>query len=98
MFSTPGRLNDSIVTLAGADDNGEEARTLRPLQAEAITYRIFFEPRAGQKVLALRGAMPLEATARQPLCADIARRGAGGGNRPQAARTAVPLHHPAGAF
>ena len=37
----------------GAD--GEEARTLRPLQAAAITYRIAFGPRAGQKVLTLRG-------------------------------------------
>ena len=35
------------------------------------TYRIAFRPRAGQKVLTLRGAMPREATARQPLCADI---------------------------
>lgn len=37
----------------------------------AITYRIAFGPRAGHKVLTLRGAMPREATARQPLCADI---------------------------
>ena len=37
----------------GAD--GEEARRLRPLQAAAITYRIAFGPRAGQKVLTLRG-------------------------------------------
>ncbi|MDN8842646.1 transposase, partial [Staphylococcus aureus] len=49
----------------------EEARTLRPLQAAAITYRIAFGPRAGQKVLTLRGAMPREDSARQPLCADI---------------------------
>jgi len=46
-----------------------------------VTYRIAFGPRAGQKVLTLRGAVPREATARQPLCADIdgnseARRGA----------------------
>ena len=49
----------------------DEARTLRPLQAAAITYRIAFGPRAGMKVLTLRGAMPREGTARQPLCADI---------------------------
>ncbi|NUZ05903.1 transposase [Piscinibacter koreensis] len=56
--------------LAEPDAGGEEARTLRPLQAAAITYRIAFGPRAGQKVLTLRGAMPREAPAR-PLCADI---------------------------
>jgi hypothetical protein len=42
--------------LAEPDADGEEARTLRPLQAAAITYRIAFGPRAGQKVLTLRGA------------------------------------------
>jgi hypothetical protein len=57
--------------LAEPDAGGEEARTLRPLQAAAITYRIAFGPRAGQKVLTLRGAMLREGTARQPLCADI---------------------------
>jgi hypothetical protein len=57
--------------LAEPDTDGEEARTLRPLQAAAITYRIAFGPCAGQKVLTLRAAMPREATARQPLCADI---------------------------
>jgi hypothetical protein len=36
----------------------------------AVTYRVAFGPRAGQKVLTLRGAMPREATARQPLCTD----------------------------
>ena len=36
-----------------------------------MTYRIAFGARAGQKVLTLRGAMPREVTARQPLCADI---------------------------
>jgi uncharacterized protein (DUF983 family) len=43
--------------LAEPDADGEEARTLRPLQAAAVTYRIAFGPRAGQKVLTLRGAM-----------------------------------------
>jgi hypothetical protein len=57
--------------LAEPDADGEESRTLRPLQAAAITYRIAFGPRAGQKVLTLRGAMPREDRARQPLCADI---------------------------
>ena len=57
--------------LAEPDADGEEARTLRPLQAAAITYRIAFGPRSGQKVLTLRGAMPREDRARQPLCADI---------------------------
>jgi hypothetical protein len=46
-------------------------RMLRPLQAAACTYRIAFGPRAGQKMLTLRRAMPRDATARQPLCADI---------------------------
>jgi hypothetical protein len=57
--------------LADPDTDGEESRTLRPLQAAAITYRIAFGPRAGQKVLTLRGAMPRQSAARQPLCADI---------------------------
>jgi hypothetical protein len=57
--------------LAETDAEGEEARTLRPLQAAAVTYRIAFGPRAGQEVLTLRGAMPREDWARQPLCADI---------------------------
>jgi hypothetical protein len=57
--------------LAEPQAEGEEARTLRPLKAAAITYRIAFGPRAGQKVLTLRGAMPRESSARQPLCADI---------------------------
>ena len=57
--------------LAEPDADGEEAGTLRPLQAAAITYRIAFGPRAGQKVLTLRGAMPRKDRARQPLCADI---------------------------
>jgi hypothetical protein len=41
---------------AEPDADGEEARTLRPLQAAAVTYRIAFGPRAGQKVLTLSGA------------------------------------------
>ena len=57
--------------LAEPDADSEEARTLRTLQAAAVTYRIAFGPRAGQKMLTLRGAMPHEDWARQPLCADI---------------------------
>jgi hypothetical protein len=34
---------------------------------------VTFGPRAGQKVLTLRGAMPRVDRARQPLCADIGR-------------------------
>ncbi|MFM8928026.1 MAG: transposase [Betaproteobacteria bacterium] len=49
--------------LAELDADGEESRTLRPLQAAAITYRIAFGPRAGQKVLSVRGAMPREGAA-----------------------------------
>jgi hypothetical protein len=41
--------------LAEPDADRDEARTLRPLQAAAVTYRIAFGPRAGQKVLTLRG-------------------------------------------
>jgi len=43
--------------LAEPDADGDEACTLRPLQAAAVTYRIAFGPRAGQKVLTLRVAM-----------------------------------------
>lgn len=50
--------------LAEPGPDGDEARTLRPLQAAVITCRIAFGPRAGQKVLTLRGAMPREGTAR----------------------------------
>ena len=57
--------------LAEPVTDGEESRTLRPLQAAAVTYRNAFGPRAGQKMLTLRGAMPRETAARQPLCADI---------------------------
>ena len=58
--------------LSEPDADGDEARTLRPLQAAAITYRPTFAPRAEHRVLTLlRGAMPREATACQPVCADI---------------------------
>ena len=57
--------------LADNDADSDDARTLRPLQAAACTYRIAFGPRAGQKVLTLQGAMPREAGFKQDLCADI---------------------------
>jgi hypothetical protein len=57
--------------MADPDVDRDEARALRPLQAAAVTYRIAFGPRAGQKMLTLRGAVPREPSARQPLCADI---------------------------
>jgi hypothetical protein len=58
-------------SIAEPETDGEAVRTLRPLQAAAITYRKAFGPRAGRKVLTLRGAMPRETTTRPALCADI---------------------------
>ena len=57
--------------MADNDGDSDEARTLRPLQAAACTYRIAFGPRAGQKVLTLQGVMPREKDFKHPLCADI---------------------------
>jgi hypothetical protein len=57
--------------LAQPDADDERARTLRPLQAAAITYRIAFGARAGQKVLTVRGAMPRKGPARQRQWADM---------------------------
>ncbi len=73
MFTRRGVLIEEMeqTYLAEPDADGDEARTLRPLQAAAVSYRIAFGPRAGQKVLTLQGAMPRARTARQPLCADI---------------------------
>ena len=59
------------IDLAEPDADSEEARTLRLLQAAGVTYRIAFGARVGRIVLRLRGAMPREVTARQPLCADV---------------------------
>ena len=56
--------------LADNDRDSDEARTLRPLQAAACTYRIAFGPRAGQKVLTVQGAMPMEKDFKQTLCVD----------------------------
>ena len=56
--------------LAEDDGDADEARTLRPMQAAACTYRIAFGPRAGQKVLTLQAAMPRQPDYKQTLCAD----------------------------
>ena len=56
---------------ADNDDDSEEARSLRSLQAAACTYRVACGPRAGQKVLTLQVAMPRETDFEQPLCADM---------------------------
>ena len=57
--------------MADHDADSDDARTLRPLQAAACTYRIAFGPRAGQKVLTLQGAMPRDAGFEQALCANL---------------------------
>ena len=57
--------------MAANEGDSDEARTLRPLQAAACTYRIAFGPRAGQKVLTVQGAMPREKDFKQTLGADI---------------------------
>jgi hypothetical protein len=57
--------------IADNDGDSDEARTLRPLQVAACTYRIAFGPRAGQKVLTVQGAMPRQTEFKQTLCADI---------------------------
>jgi hypothetical protein len=64
-------MGQTYLSEPDAGAGGDQARTLRPPQAAAVTYRIAFGPRVGQKVLTLRGAMLRETTARQPLCADI---------------------------
>jgi Putative transposase len=59
------------IYMADNDGDSDEARTLRPLQAAACTYRTAFGPRAGQKVLTVQGVMPRDADFKQTLCADI---------------------------
>jgi hypothetical protein len=89
--------------LAEPQTDGDEARTLRPLQAAAITYRIAFGPRAGHMVLTLRGAMAREGMARELLCSDIdgfclhAAVRIEAHERKRLDGAAVPHHHPAGA-
>lgn len=58
--------------MAENDGDAEEARSLRPLQAAARTYRIAAGPRTGQKVLTVQGIMPRDTDFHQHLCAGIA--------------------------
>jgi hypothetical protein len=57
--------------LAKPDAVDEEVCTLRPLQGQRPSITASPSARAGEKLLTLRGAMPREPTARQPLCPDI---------------------------
>jgi len=92
---------ESSTYMVDNDGDSDEARTLRPLQAAACTYRIAFGPRAGQKVLTLQGAMPRHADFKQTLCVDSngfslhAAVRCGADDRD--ALEAVSLHHPPGA-
>ena len=56
-----------------ADDEGDSghARTLRPMQAAACTYRIAFGWRAGHELLRVQGASPREPGFAQDLCAEM---------------------------
>jgi len=69
---SPAKKSIAAATpLPAADVDRDEARTLRPLRAAAITYRIAFGPQGEHKSLTLMGAMPREATPHQPLCAGV---------------------------
>ena len=58
--------------MADGGNDSDVARVLRPLlQAAACTYRIAFDPRAGQKLLLVQEAMPRDANFKESLCADI---------------------------
>ena len=57
--------------MADGDADSDDARTLRPLQAAACTYRVAFGPRAGQKVLTLQGVMPRDTGFEKALCANM---------------------------
>jgi hypothetical protein len=85
--------------LVDPNTDGDEARTLRPLQAAAIAYRIVFGPRAGHKVLTLRGARGhgVRASVFRHRRVQPSRGRSGRSTRAQAAGAAVPHHHPAGA-
>ena len=63
--------DEGATYLAGGDAESDDARTLRPPQAAACTYRVAFGPRAGQKVFTVQGAMPRDAAFTQTLCADV---------------------------
>jgi len=51
--------------------NGAAAALNPPKSRTGCTYRIAFGPRAGQKMLTVRAAMPRDADIKQTLCADI---------------------------
>lgn len=55
---------------AELDDDDEASQPLWALQSAAVSYRIAFGQRAGQKVLTLRGAPAPERTPRARLCAE----------------------------
>jgi hypothetical protein len=84
-----GLVEEEGSTYMADDDDSDDARVLRPLQAAACTYRIAFEPRAGQKVLTVQGAMPRDTDFKKTLCADID----GFSLHAAGAGTVVPLHH-----
>ena len=81
------------------DADSDEARTLRPPQAAACSYRIAFGPRAGSKVLTVQNALPRDADFEQALCADMngfslhaaVRCGA---DETSGTGATLPLHHP----
>ena len=58
LLTRPGVLveGEGSTYLADSNRDSDDARTLRPLQAAACTYRIAFGPRAGQKVFRVQGA------------------------------------------
>ncbi|MEZ5659717.1 MAG: transposase [Burkholderiaceae bacterium] len=56
--------------LSDTDSEANEGSAMWPLQA-AVTYRIAFGPRAGQKVLTIRGAQPRQYRPGKRLCAEI---------------------------
>ena len=62
---------EGLTHLADNDGESDEARVLRLLQAAARTYCIAFGPHAGQRVLTLQSAMPMEMDFKQMLCADM---------------------------
>jgi hypothetical protein len=65
------------IYLAEPQTDGDAARTLRPLQAAAITYRIAFGPRVRHKVLTLRGAMAREGSRANVRCRRTRQAGVG---------------------
>jgi Putative transposase len=58
-------------TYLADDADSDQAHALKRLRAAACTYRIAFGPRAGQKVLTLRGTKRSAADFKQNLCANL---------------------------